>query len=1157
MANPLDFNPLNVSAPAASAAPKPFDATTPGIISNTIGGLLGNVPIAQNPWLKVAADIGQGIARTVGSIGLTAMNKTFDVLGTPISRTAFGAPAGKPLFNTEGLAQPVVQVPDYLKPIFGDGQDIKDVPQRIAESVSQIKANPFAQKMGLDTHAAPLALGSIIGNTYLDLSGLGGEESAYKELARETNPEIIAGMLEKTGLSPEVASQVAPHVASVSRPKDVKNILDVAKSMHGLEVIADGEKAAAGEAAPATEAAQDPNAPAAYTPPTELTPAAADAHLNDLNTPEIQAARDTTANREPTALIDTPARDDLRDSIVNKAYGEGAAVQGKRLDLVIGAPASGKSGLAEELAAEHGSLIADADAIKKMIPEYGPRGDGSQVVHAESQALASRVRAMARENGDNTVLQTIGHDPAQIRKNVQIYKDAGYDVHLHLMELPPEKAAARAVQRYADGGHFIDPKYILKEVGLKPSTSYDIVKGDEGIKSFQKLSNDVGKGEAPTLVERGGSGIQKESERLGLDAVSGGRGTQLTAKEARQAIKDTPPTARTPAQQLALLDAGKDGKSWSALLKGFSSNLTGVQKAHILDYAGTPEFVLEKIGLGKGAEMLQDAKLSYRKNLGKEISKIEDWRKRVGTDPLASTRIFRYLDGQAKDVHHEMSNTELAVADEMKDYLKEWADRLKLPEDNRLSSYITHIFDENAGDEVKNVFDEDPELASIMADRPAGSVYDPFVQKRLGKKGYKEDVWAALDAYVKRGTRKEAMDPALEFLKNEAGKLDDYSYNYVKDLTHRINMRPTEFDKGVDNLIQQTPVLNKMVKGVRPIMRISQKLRSIYYRGTLGLNMSTALRNLSQGANTYAKLGEKHTIIGYTKLFSRLLTNNLGDLKEAGVLADELIQDKKIGVYKSLMQKLDPVLFAHMELSEKINRGAAFYGAISKYKSKFVRTVKGQEIWAKGASMEQATKYAARIVRETQFAFGAVDSPVVLGSDVMKTAFQLESFSVKQMEFLGRMVKNKEVGGLIRYTLASTAFLFSIGKLFGMTAGQLFPTVGLGGSPIGNLATGVAELFSTNAQTKADGKSKISRDAVALIPAGNQIKKTVQGIQAYAAGRDKTATGKTRFKIPKGTGSLLQNAVFGKSSTPEAQKYYKKLDAPAKKKSAKKGNPLD
>lgn len=545
---------------------------------------------------------------------------------------------------------------------------------------------------------------------------------------------------------------------------------------------------------------------------------------------------------------------------------------------------------------------------------------------------------------------------------------------------------------------------------------------------------------------------------------------------------------------------------------------TPKQKVNIFNYLSTPEYVLEKIGLKAASERIQVAKDAIRDELPKNIEKIVEWKNRVAGSPYATQEIFKYLDGEPI----ALNANEYQVAQEMKAWLKEWAGRLGLPQDNRIAKYITHIFEK---DFVEQEFDQD--LAKLIADKVPGSVYDPFLQKRLGKKGYIQDAFLALDAYVKRATRKVHMDPALELLDLQAQKLDLESYKYVQRLASRINLRPTEFDNLVDTFIKSTPIKYKL--GQRPSAAITRDIRQMFYRGTLGLNVGSALRNLSQGANTYAKLGEKYTIMGYTKIFQKLITRNLDELYEHGILQNNFIEDRKLGVYKSVLQKLDPVLFSLFDTAEKINRGAAYFGA----KSKALKN---------GATEYQAVRDAKRLVRETQFEFGSVDSPVALSSDWVKTLTQLGTYSIKQIEFLSRMVQNKEFGGLIRYAIASLGFVYTIGRIFGMKPEEVIPSIGLGGSPTGNALSGLFNINSSNEQKQYEAKGKLERAAVSMVPAGVQARKTIQGLNTVDNGRDTTASGRTRFKVKRTPENYIRAGVFGKSALPAAQQYYERLD---------------
>lgn len=581
----------------------------------------------------------------------------------------------------------------------------------------------------------------------------------------------------------------------------------------------------------------------------------------------------------------------------------------------------------------------------------------------------------------------------------------------------------------------------------------------------------------------------------------------------------------------SLIGVGETGDgTWQSLLKGWYGQQGTKDKVLVSDYLTTPEYVLERLGMGDVAEKLHLANDRYVATRDSELTKVAEWKGRAGDRPQANTRIFRWLDGQERFVAHEMSAQELEVAHEVRDYFKGWADRLNLPEDNRIAKYITHLFEPGVNDQNFSMFD-DPELAAIMRDKVAGSVYDPFLETRLGKKGYKEDTWGALDAYIKRASRKEAFDPILEQMVEQAKGLDQSVYDYVARLSHGINMRPTETDKLIDNLIIHGLHITRFTD--RPLAYLSGKVRQGFYRGTIGLNFASALRNLSQGANTYAKLGEKYTSIGYAKIAWRLAKGDLDELHESGVLADNYIQDQKVGIYKTALQKIDPALYYVFETAEKINRGAAFYGAKAKAA-------------ANGLDEQEALAYAKRLVRETQFSFTRVDTPVGLNSDVAKMFVQLQTYNLKQLEFLGRMVRNHEWAGLVRFTVATVVFVETVGKLFHMTLNQVIPSVSVTGSP---LPTGVSALFDiafgnpTNPLDQAKRERNVRNMILSRLPGGIQIVgKTIPGLEAVAAGEDVTPAGRTRYVIPQDFGHYLQAGLFGKSSLSEAQAYYDSLD---------------
>jgi len=552
----------------------------------------------------------------------------------------------------------------------------------------------------------------------------------------------------------------------------------------------------------------------------------------------------------------------------------------------------------------------------------------------------------------------------------------------------------------------------------------------------------------------------------------------------------------------------------------FTQERTIKNKVSIFDYLRTPDRVLKKIGLEREAKQLRTKYQDYIQDLPREIDQVNQWVKEVGNSKESSRQIFRYLDGQGAT----LNKTELKVANEMQAYLAGWADKLGLPRDKRVAHYITHIFEQ---DFIEKEFD--PELERLIAGKVPGSVYDPFLQQRLGGKGYIEDAFRAMDAYVKRATRKYHMDQALSDLKVASEGLDQQSWKYVKSYADRVNMRPMEIDNLLDTGIKQ---IFGYKLGQRPTANLTRKVRTAIYRATLGLNVKSALRNLTQGTNTYAKLGEKYTGIGYARSLRNLFSND-GELEKVGVLSDTLIQDRNRSSMKRVSEKMDDVLFSLFGTVEKINRGAAYYGA------------KARALDA-GLSEKQAIQAGIDTARDTQFTFGAVDTPLALQGDLAKTLLQFQSFSIKQGEFLGEMVQNKEFGGLARWIGSNLLVIGVAGDLLGIGPADLIPSVRIGGSPLFNTAKDLIARKDQygNEITPEERLEQLGKNLVSFIPAGIQGKKTFGGTRDYSRGYSESSGGRIRFPVKKTPQNLVRGAVMGPWAFPEARAYFDEKRSP-------------
>ena len=673
---------------------------------------------------------------------------------------------------------------------------------------------------------------------------------------------------------------------------------------------------------------------------------------------------------------------------------------------------------------------------------------------------------------------------------------------------PTDKLRSQFSKAISNVEKNIDDLY--KQAGITNRSSY--LKGGEVATAGTQFAK---RGTVPTTVAQKASAISK---------LEGQTKPQKLVQESLQkkVLPEESIFQKTDRVRQAGIGSGKLPRDVPSLDDSIRrSDIDVKSKVGILDKLRTPDRVLKKIGLEKEANLLRTQYDKYLKELPVEINKITDWSKKVS--PQSNQRIFQYLDGKPV----QLDQNELKVAGEIKDYLSEWATKLKLPADKRISHYITHIFEK---DFIKKEFD--PDFAKLIQNKVPGSVYDPFLEQRLGKLGFVEDTWRALDAYVKRATRKYNIDVALEPIKKRAESLELSQYNYVKSYIDRINLRPTNIDNDIDNTIKQ---LFGYKYGQRPTASLTRAGRQMVYRGTLGLNPGTALKNLTQGANTYAKLGEKYTITGYIKNAIKMASGD-DELQRVGILKDEFIQDRTINATKKFWEKIDKGLFVFFDTAEKINRGAAYFGAKSK-------------ALAEGLPEDRAIEYAKKVVRDTQFTFGSIDTPPILQSDIGKLLGQFQSFSLKQGEFLGEMLQKGEVAGLARYALAATVMATTVGKLIGMEWKDFIPSFRFGLPPtlqapidITKNILGYPDKYG-NIPDTTERVENIGKSLIPFIPAGKQIRKTIEGLGTVNKGYSESRTGRVRTPVDQSMGSKIKGALFGQHNLPELQEYYdKKLD---------------
>lgn len=256
-------------------------------------------------------------------------------------------------------------------------------------------------------------------------------------------------------------------------------------------------------------------------------------HLPGYGTDEFWSARKYRANGEEILGRDAAA-DYLHGRARFLAWTESGLTppssigQDRRAVVLIGAPASGKSTVAEPLARAMKAAIVDPDEAKKIIPEYAG-GLGANAVHEESSELAGDVLHSASLLGENLVLPKVGANPGSIERLVGELKADGYSVAVMHVDVAPDEAWRRMFGRWRSLGRIIPPEFMSKAID-GPGLTYKILKEKGLADGYAQIDNNPGRGEPRGIVETLGSvepsdlgGMGSRPDARGMGGGTGAR----------------------------------------------------------------------------------------------------------------------------------------------------------------------------------------------------------------------------------------------------------------------------------------------------------------------------------------------------------------------------------------------------------------------------------------------------------------------------------------------------------------------------------------------------------------------------------------------------------------------------------------------------------
>lgn len=608
-------------------------------------------------------------------------------------------------------------------------------------------------------------------------------------------------------------------------------------------------------------------------------------------------------------------------------------------------------------------------------------------------------------------------------------------------------------------------------------------------------------------------------------------------------------------------------------------------------FLGIPREVVRSWGeAGKQfADRLDNAMFDYTSHRGQQILRIRQWDELLGKSDAARAKVFDALDtGNVA----KLTDNELTVYKDAREYFSEMADALGIDPEGRISNYVPHLIKNQTGREAA-ALDQTIQMLKYGKDAKGNpltstvrrnltaqlSGLDPatmryldlntsyqfkngFLEKRTGATNYQRNLMSVVNLYDTLGARKVYLEPTMQDIaKTVADKGNGFSaaqQRYVTDLFN--NLRGT-------NKSELQTALDGMIQRVLPIPDASGRLirgfRRLTNAGLMGGSVSTALKNTQAFVNIAAKIHPKdlpHAIISAGKSL-RADSAEWRELYQAGVMDasfSNFIRDiSHQGATKTTraIDKAEVPLWTMMRNVDQLGRATAYFAKRDGYLAKIGKTLDN----ATPEELKAAMKEGRVGARDTSFEFTPLDVPVALDGDMGKLALQMQSWNLQQANFIKNLfhghedslftngkINAKGAYSLLGFLAGTAGFYYSVGQVTGMKPEDLVPfgsdftqgqmpqspimkLLGIGGD---SRNPGLYQIATASDSERGAIASKVgSKFLTNLIPGSAQFQRTVNGIDSTSTGVSRNKNGQIQFVQNTDTASQLQAAIFGKYTT--------------------------
>lgn len=437
--------------------------------------------------------------------------------------------------------------------------------------------------------------------------------------------------------------------------------------------------------------------------------------------------------------------------------------------------------------------------------------------------------------------------------------------------------------------------------------------------------------------------------------------------------------------------------------------------------------------------------------------------------------------------------------------------------------YITHIQELSLLDEffqgLSNVPDD---MVNIPAFSKSNSPFFRFALQRLGGMEFELDAIAAFESYISRAYPIIYNTDVLKSARPLVERLPSNAYKYFSQyLDETMALRPAQADKLVPKSV---------LKGI-------SQLRVKMGKGAILGNVASVFNQMFTLPNSMAAIGPKW-------IASAALKSHRNEWRAFTEKYSKVLQGRifEIDFDPTLLSKVDKALGFLLQWSDKemvrIAWGAQFEKSLSK-----------------GVAFEQAIREADDIAFRTQSGFNVTDLPPAFRSRIASSFLQFQNTVNNGLNFLrfdlGKEGQERGKWGVFKAALmwlGTLLILNRIYKSFGVPSAvdewsDVFPLVSMAeyGLPVTYSGPGslLQIVFAKTPQDKARALKSLRRAIFLFLPAGNQIRKSLEGIYSASQGGKFNKKGRLQFPI-RGFAEKTRSVLFGPYGTKAGQRYIKK-----------------